>query len=403
MADIPGPWLNDWNVATPTNTALAMRLSDFIVDNLELILNEWECYAKQIPAAQGMDREELRDHAEQMLEAIVKDLKTPQTAEEQKEKSIGRGREKGLGANEESGAERHGSVRVKAGFSIEDLISEFRALRASVLRLWGKSSNTPKQSDLDDMTRFNEAVDQAIAESVVRYSSLVKQSQDVFLGILGHDLRNPLGAITMSAQYLMQSTSLESRYIKAAAMIYNSSKQMSQLVHDLLDFTRTRLGQRMPIEPEQTSLEDIVQQAVAQASAFHPEHTILLDATGDLSGQWDAARIGQVFSNLIDNAIKHGSRDMPINVVLSGDSENAIATVHNSGDPIPKDDISHVFEPLRRSPASSAGERHDSGLGLGLYITQEIIQAHGGGVTVVSSMEEGTTFTVQLPRRRAPA
>lgn len=381
--------------------ALAMRLSDFIADNLELILNEWECYARQIPAAHDMDRNELRDHARQMLEAIVKDLNTPQTEEEQKEKSIGHGRK--YGANEESGAEMHGSARVKAGFSIGDLIAEFRALRASVLRLWEKSINTAQQSDLNDMTRFNEAIDQAVAESVARYSSMVKQAQDVFLGILGHDLRNPLGAITLSAQYLIQSTSLESRYIKVAAMIYNSSKQMSLLIHDLLDFTRTRLGQGMPIEPEQTSLTDIVRQAVAQACAFHPEHTILLDATGDLSGQWDPARIEQVFSNLIGNAIKHGSRKMPINVVLWGDSENVIATVHNSGDPIPKDDISHIFEPLRRSPASSTSERRNSGLGLGLYITKEIIQAHGGGVTVASSIEEGTTFTVRLPRRCAPA
>lgn len=380
-----------------------MRLSDFIADNLELILNEWACYAEQIPAAQDMDKEELRDHARQMLETIVKDLNTPQTAEEEKEKSIGHGREIGNGAHKESGAERHGVARVKAGFSIEDLIAEFRALRASVLRLWGKSSNTVQQSDLNDMTRFNEAIDQAVAESVARHSSMVKQAQDVFLGILGHDLRNPLGAITMSAQYLMRSTSLESRDIKAAVMIFNSGKQMSQLIHDLLDFTRTRLGQGMPIEPEQTNLAEIVRQAVAQACAFHPEHTILLHVTDDLSGQWDTGRIGQVFSNLIGNAIKHGSRNIPINVVLSGDSENAIATVHNSGDPIPQEDISHIFEPLRRSPASSTGEHYDSGLGLGLYITKEIIHAHGGSVTVASSIAEGTTFTVRLPRRCAPA
>lgn len=207
----------------------------------------------------------------------------------------------------------------------------------------------------------------------------------------------------MSAQYLMRSTSLESRDIKAAVMIFNSGKQMSQLIHDLLDFTRTRLGQGMPIEPEQTNLAEIVRQAVAQACAFHPEHTILLHVTDDLSGQWDTGRIGQVFSNLIGNAIKHGSRNIPINVVLSGDSENAIATVHNSGDPIPQEDIPHIFEPLRRSPASSTGEHYDSGLGLGLYITKEIIHAHGGSVTVASSIAEGTTFTVRLPRRCAPA
>jgi signal transduction histidine kinase len=248
------------------------------------------------------------------------------------------------------------------------------------------------------MTRFNEAIDQAVAESVARYSSMVRQAQDVFLGTLGHDLRNPLGAITMSAQFLMLGTSLESRYIKAAAMIYSSSKQMSQLIHDLLDFTRTRLGRGMSVQCEQSNLEQIGRQAVAQANAFHPDQVISFDATGDSGGEWDSARIGQVFSNLIGNAIKHGNARMPIHIALSGEADHVIVTVHNSGDPIPEDDIPHIFDPLRRGDARSDSDVQGSGMGLGLYITQEIVLAHGGTVAVTSSLEEGTTFTVKLPR-----
>jgi signal transduction histidine kinase len=374
-----------------------MRLSNFITDNLEPILDEWQQYAEQIPAARGMDKDELRDHAELMLETIVMDLDTPQSEEERKQKSRGHGRQKGHAARAESGAEKHAAARTLAGFGIEDLISEFRALRASVLRLWAQHSTSVNPSDLEDMTRFNEAIDQAVAESVTRHAAMVAQAQDVFLGILGHDLRNPLGAISMSAQFLLQSAALDGPYIKAAATIYNSSKQMGYLIHDLLDFTRARLGQGMPIAPEPANLGDIARLTVAQASAFHPETAITLDAAGDLGGEWDPARIGQVFSNLVGNAIKHGRPNGPVHLALSADAAHVTATVHNIGDPIPEEDLARIFEPLR---GSAAGEQQEAGLGLGLYITREIVHAHAGDVTVVSSASDGTTFTVTLPRRR---
>jgi signal transduction histidine kinase len=380
-----------------------MRLSDFITANLEPILNEWEAYAKEIQAAQGMNSEELRDHARQMLETIANDLSTPQSDEEQKEKSKGHGQANGRANDGNSASEEHASVRAKAGFSMEEMVSEYRALRATVLRLWRMSTDSVQPSDLDDMTRFNEAVDQAVAESVARFSSMVKQAQDLFLGILGHDLRNPLGAIIISAQFLMLDATLDSRYIKTGSIIYNSGKQMGRLIDDLLDFTRTRLGQSMPISPTQMDLADVVRQAVMEACAFHPDRTILFDAIGEFSGQWDSARIRQVFSNLIGNAIKHGSASEPVNVVLSSQSQDVIATVHNSGTPVPENDIPYIFDPLYRSAMSSAGARKDSGLGLGLYITREIIQAHVGTVTAASSIEAGTTFTIRPPRQHVSA
>lgn len=380
-----------------------MRLSEFITANLEPILSEWETYAKEIRAAQGMNSDELRDHARQILEAIAKDLATPQTEEGQKEKSKGHRQADRHAGNGESAPESHASERAKSGFSIEEVIAEYRALRASVLRLWGKNSDAVEQCDLDDMTRFNEGIDQAVAESVARYSSTVRQGQDLFLGILGHDLRNPLGAITISAQFLLQNALLDSRLIKPVAIIHNSGIQMSDLIDDLLDFTRTRLGQGMPISPRQVDLADIVRQVVLEACAFHPERAISFDAMGELSGHWDSARIGQVFSNLIGNAIKHGSGSVPIDVVLSGQGDVVLATVHNGGNPIPEEEIPKIFEPLHRSLSPSTGNRRDYSLGLGLYIAREIIQAHGGTVTVASSMETGTTFTIRLPRRRTPA
>jgi len=383
-----------------------MRLPDFILANIEAILDDWERYAMQIPAAQEMGKDALRDHAREMLETIVRDLGTPQTPGEQKQKSEGTGHSKGNDGAGESAAQKHATVRMKAGFTVEDLVSEFRALRATVLRHTAQAAETEYRTHLDDLTRFNEAIDQAVAESIARHSSMIRKSQDVFLSILGHDLRNPLGAVTMSAQYMMGSQSLESRHIKAAAMIYNSSKQMNALIGDLLDFTRTRLGQGMPMKPEQTNIAEVARHAVAQACAFHPEHRIRLEMTGQLDGHWDAARIGQVFSNLIGNAVKHGSMEAPIDVVPNGDDEREIvATVHNGGDPIPEDDLPRIFEPLCRASTSSATSHqagNDSGLGLGLFIAREIVQGHGGALTVASSREDGTTFTLRLPRTNRP-
>lgn len=378
-----------------------MRLADYIAENQESVLDEWEAYAREIPSSRGMEKEALRDHARQMLLAIVDDLRTPQSAQEQKDKSRGRGKQANDGV--ESGAEQHASGRLRAGFSLNDLISEFRALRASVLRLWGKSSAQAQQSDLDDITRFNEAIDQAVAESVARYTATVGQAQDVFLGMLGHDLRNPLGAITMSAQFLMQDRALDARHVKAATMIYSSSKQMGRLIGDLLDFTRTRLGRGIPLSCAQTDLADLLRQTVAQACAFHPERSIELDANADATGVWDAARIGQVFSNLIANAIKHGDPDAPVNVKLQGDADSVTAIIHNLGEPIPDDALPRIFDPLCQVSPKTTAPPDAAGIGLGLYITREIVQAHAGTVSVSSTQDQGTTFTVRLPRRAAPS
>lgn len=372
-----------------------MRLADFICDHLEAIVDEWERYARQIPAARGMDREALRDHARQILETIAQDLRTPQSAAEQKTKSEG----KGPSLAGASGATEHAAARTRAGFGIEDLLAEYRALRASVLRLWGEASGSARKTDLEDMTRFNEAIDQAVAESVAKHAAMVRQAQDLFLGILGHDLRDPLGAIAMSAQYLVHSGGLDARGAKTAAMIHHSSRQMERLIRDLLDFIRTRLGQGMPVAREEADLGELAEQAVAQASAFHPERRIALEAGGDLRGQWDPVRIGQVFSNLLGNAIKHGSADTPVQLALSGAADQVVASVHNQGPAIPRDVLDRIFEPLARGPCTGRRSGADAGLGLGLYIAREIAQAHGSAIEVASSAEAGRRFTVKLPRR----
>lgn len=296
-----------------------------------------------------------------------------------------------------------------AGFSIDEMVSEYRALRASVLRLWGKTADKVVQSDLDDMTRFNEAVDQALAESVSRYGAMVKQSQNLFLAILGHDLRNPLGAIIMSADYLMRvDPKIQSdQYARVASQILNSGERMREMVNDLLDFTRTHFGSGIPITPAATDLAVVCQNVVEKMRACHPTRTIILDAANGLDSLSDSSRIGQMLSNLIGNALQHGFWTTPVHVTARCDADNILLTVHNDGEVIPLTEIEHIFNPLMRYSAAAL-TRPDSddnpghGLGLGLYIAREIVIAHGGTIDVHSTAEAGTTFTVRLPRRVFP-
>lgn len=372
-----------------------MRLADFILENLEPILQAWEDFAKSIlPPSRIMSRVELRDHAEQMLRAIAVDLRTPQTTREAIEKSQGAA----PNADDDTAAEIHAMTRLLAGFSIDQMVSEYRALRSSVLRLWLQQIKSGGAFEVSDMTRFNEAIDQALAESVASYSQAVDASRDLFLGIMGHDLRTPLGAIQLGTEVLLSTEELSSRHAMIASRIYTSVKRASKIVGDLLDFTRSQLSSGIPIQLAEANLGAICENMVDEVRTYHPEASIALETSGDLHGQFDVARIEQVFSNLIGNAVQHGSDQAPITVDLRATKGKAIFTLHNQGEPIAPDVLPYLFSPLSRLAQQAPSEYGpNAGLGLGLFIAHEIVVAHGGAITVDSKAGQGTTFTVSLP------
>jgi len=224
-----------------------MTLAEFIVRNMELILAEWEKFARSIPAAEGMDTKALRDHAEKMLKAFARDLVQFQSAEQQAAKSKGRAPEPLC--KDDTAATSHGTDRFAEGFDLKALVSEYRALRATVTRLW-----TPEVSSEDretQLSRFNEAVDQALHESVVRYSDEVNRARELFLGVIGHDLRNPLGAILNSAQYLLQSDGLSGEQIKATAVVQRSATRIQKMLSDLLVLLVRDWAASCPSSPSQ--------------------------------------------------------------------------------------------------------------------------------------------------------
>jgi signal transduction histidine kinase len=299
-------------------------------------------------------------------------------------------------------AETHAEARLLSGYTVVQLVSEYRALRSSVLRLWAANLGGHQRGDLAEVTRFNEAVDQALAESIARYELMIKQSQNMFLAILGHDLRNPLGTVVAGSQFLMQAVDLQPKYILVATRMFNSGKRMSTLIKDLIDFTRTHLGPGIPIRVKQGSVVALCEEVVNEARTFHPERSIDLQVPAKLDAIFDEGRLAQALSNLVGNAIQYGSPDCPVSVVLAADGDEVNISVSNRGEPIPPQKMASIFDPLVRIATHAGKADQDyterTSLGIGLYIAREIILAHEGKIDVTSAAEHGTTFMVKMPR-----
>jgi signal transduction histidine kinase len=375
-----------------------MTLAQFITENLEEILVEWEAFAASLLApGEVMTPLALRDHAKQILQAITLDIVAGQTELEQAYKSKGYVR---IAEATRTAAMTHGSLRYLAGFDLRQLAAEFRALRASVLRLWLKRG-VDGDAAFYEMTRFNEAIDQALAESIANYSDEVARSRDTFLAILGHDLRNPLSAIANSSLFLASPGLLPpGAPLEAVRRISRSAAKMSSMIRDLLEYTRTRLGRAIPISPERVSMQQICAMALDEIRAVHPEKIFRLETSGELEGQFDSERLQQVLSNLLSNAVRYGARSEPITLSAHGDPDKVTVQVQNQGGRIPADQLQVIFNPLVQIPTAARHDDADSStsLGLGLYIAHEIVAMHGGTIVARSSDEEGTVFSARLPR-----
>lgn len=373
-----------------------MRLSVFLRTHSEEILNAWDEFAATVDhEGTILDKQTLRDHAGEILATIAADLDRPQTEHEQLEKS--KGLSDSTSAGTDTAAQTHADTRLISGFAIDAMITEYRALRASVVRLWQKAGGEAvHQDDLRDLTRFNEAIDQAIAESVARYTEQTKRSTDLFIGILGHDIRNPLGTISMSAQYLVRSGQLTA---SAAETIINSVVRINSVIEHVVDFTRAQSEGVMPIHPKPGNLVHQFSKIAEETRVRNPGSIIRLESTGNFDGSWDEGRMGQLLSNLLANAISYGARGEAVTVQMWENQKDVFFSVHNSGQSIPPEEQERIFKPLvRGSVADKLERREPGGLGLGLYICKEIVRAHGGTMSVKSTPASGTSFDVKLPR-----
>lgn len=220
---------------------------------------------------------------------------------------------------------------------------------------------------------------------------------ELFVAVLGHDLRNPLSAIQMQGQLLERAG--DERSQRAGTRITSSADRMARMITQILDFSRIRSGQGLPQKPTAIDVRDVLSRVVQELSGTTGRGRVRIEADGDTRGRWDEDRLGQVFSNLVANALEHSPEGSPVRLSVDGRDAGRVAVAVENPGCIPPELVPELFEPFRKARP----EAKSRGLGLGLYITKQIVEAHGGTIDVSTSADAGTRFLVVLPRESAGA
>ena len=367
-------------------------LADFIESHAEDIVEQAVAFARAEETGAEMSEVELRDHLPEIIQAVVDDMRTPQTRAESIEKVEGRAPEDATAPRSAAGT--HAVHRAHSGFSISSLVAEYRAMRAAVLRMWAESPGAVIRNE--EITRFNEAIDQAIAESVRYYSDEVERWRNIFLGVLGHDLRSPLTAI-MVASEVIAGMAVDPPLAKVAERLVNSGDRMRELLDKLLLYNRAQMGIGLEVNRQKADLAEAFGDEIEQLRQTMPRASIFFSSEGDAQGEFDARSLCEALTNLMVNAYKYGTSGTPIEVALRAAGGRVELSVSNQGPTIPPDSLQMLFEPLRRGGVSNKSDMERSSLGLGLFIVSQIAEAHGGAIRAESTGGR-TTFTMTLPK-----
>ncbi|WP_071903091.1 ATP-binding protein [Cystobacter ferrugineus] len=215
------------------------------------------------------------------------------------------------------------------------------------------------------------------------------------IGVVGHDLRNPLNAISISAGMLRRQEDLEADAQRAVERIQTSAARMARMLNDILDFARSNTDGGLPVHRERVNLHELCRSALEELQVTYAHQRLELDVRGDGWGWWDPDRLTQVVGNLVSNAVQHGRADTPVRVEVRDEGDEVLLAVHNEGEPIAPELRATLFQPFRHG---AKGKASSSSVGLGLYIVQQVAHAHGGEAQVNSSEHGHTVFTVRLPR-----
>ena len=373
------------------------RLADFIRHNELSIVNEWTQFARtRSPASDGMTKLALQNHIALILASIADDLDTTQTDAEQFDKS--RGCAPLANPKNQSVAEVHAALRLADGFDIDQMVSEYRALRASITKHWTSYNTILKGTDIEDLIRFNEAIDQAVTESVAHYTKTISDSRNLFLGVLGHDLRNPISAAKVGAKMILRPDVDDARRTKVATEIVRTTDRAARILDGLLDLSRSSFGTDLRLVKADMDMASLCSELADELRAVNG--SIEVEHTGDTTGRWDKSRIGQAVSNLMANALQHGDSTSPVAVCVNGVAANELTVaIHNHERPIAPDKIKTIFEAWTSGHITEGAiAKTGTHLGLGLYIAKLVVDAHGGKIDVSSDEAKGTVFTLSLPR-----
>jgi signal transduction histidine kinase/ActR/RegA family two-component response regulator len=393
-----------WHVLSQAYQEIALRLADFILDQFENILKEWDHFARTVePAASSMTEKELRNHAAEMLKCVANDLRTTQSRQEAIEKSYGNG----PATVQTEAGEQHGLARLDSHFTIEQLASEYRALRSSVLRLWSEANTTPSATDIGDLIRFNEAIDQLLAASILSFARVTREAleaekkrKDQFLAMLAHELRNPLSPISAAATLLKMAKSNDTVVINASNIIARQVAHMATLVEDLLDVSRVKRG-AIDLKLEPLDLRQVILDAVEQVTPLMEsrQHALIIpELPQPVPTLGDRKRLVQVITNLLTNAAKYTPERGHIELKLDLYEGQVAITIEDNGVGMAPDFVPHVFDIFAQAERTS--DRTTGGPGLGLALVKCLTELHGGKATCSSAGQgRGSKFTVWLPKK----
>jgi signal transduction histidine kinase len=390
-------------------TTPALRLPAVLRSAREELIQRWTRRVlddPHVPLADRLDRPKLVDHIPELLDELVEALDSRTPTQPATAEAVGRA------VGTAGAARRHARLRFLNGYTLAEALRELSHFRAALLSVCfdaGVEIDPAERLLLHatiDETMWTGAVEmERASRAALEEREATRRDEiafrDRFIGILGHDLRNPLASIMFSAATLLQDEGLPQSHAKALRRVSASASHMAHMIDDLLDLTRSRLGGEMSIEPRPVDLFAICRHAVEELEGVRPVAPIELDLTGGGEGVWDPHRLTQLVSNLVGNALDYSPAGSPVRVIVRGRGDEVDLEVNNRGPTIPAEVIPTLFDPYRQGPQDGrrVGAR---GLGLGLFIARQIAEAHGGEISAESTPERGTTFRVRLPRS-APA
>ena len=364
-------------------------LSAFIRQHRDDIVEEWEARVAQLPGAQSVTEPALRDHVPDILNTL----------------SDAVDREDATARPLQHLAEQHAVLRFHEGYDLRQVLAEYRLLREVITQMYAQRGDLSADARLN-MNAFSvmhEAVDRALADVVDRYAAERDRARETFIAMLGHDLREPLNAIAFTANaQLQRSDEVDAGTVKNAARIATSADRMERMIRDLLDFARARLGSGFTVVPKAIDARRLITQTVRDIAQTYPERDLQCSAdtaAGDFRVEWDADRIAQVITNLVSNALVHGSD--PVRVDPRDEGTVISVKVCNRGE-IAADVLPRLFDAFSPEARVESSRARRNGLGLGLFIAQQVVRAHGGEIHATSS-DGQTTMTVRLPRHAPPS
>lgn len=370
-----------------------MRLSDFIRKATAEIVEESVKFARTMPvmADQRIDVQVLSNHLPLVLSAIATDLDRPQTAAEAIRKSEGAGPV----LPGETAAQTHGRMRAEIGLNVAQVVAEYRVLRAVVTRLWTAAGGLTEARAAQELIRFNEAIDQAIAESVAFHSAEIARWRNTLLATIGHDLRSPLSTVTLASEVLSLQFH-DGSLVPAIDLIKRGAQRLGALLDSLLEYNNAELGKPMRLCKTDVDLGRACRAELDLLRTTLPGVEIAYTTSGSLAGRFDENRVREALANLVSNAAQYRKAGTPIRVSAEDNGDAVTVAVVNHGDAIPHETLESFFAPLRRSNDSNhAGSRRN--LGIGLFIVREIARAHGGDATAESS-DGMISFALRLPK-----